>query len=272
MQYEPIKLQIDRFISGSILLKMFFFKLLDIYLLRTWHVHKVLKKILKDQKDSFVVMDAGAGFGQYSWFLLRKWKNIKVSAVDISEKHIEKAKDFFDKANYKNIDLHTASLTEYYEKEKFDLIISVDVMEHIMDDLKVFENFHASLKEGGILLVSTPSDQGGSGVHDHHEDESFIDEHVRDGYSILEISEKLKTVGFDEVECKYTYGKPGKISWLMQMMVPISLLNKSKFFVLFLIIYLPLIILPCLLLNLADLHIKHRSGTGLIVTARKNHV
>ena len=40
------------------------------------------------------------------------------------------------------------------------------------------------------LLISTPSDKGGSDVHNDDE-ESFIDEHVRDGYSIKDITEKL---------------------------------------------------------------------------------
>ncbi len=61
-------------------------------------------------------------------------------------------------------------------------------MEHIEDDLKVFGNFYNSLKDNGILLISTPSDRGGSDVHNEKE-ESFIDEHVRDGYSINDITE-----------------------------------------------------------------------------------
>ena len=48
----------------------------------------------------------------------------------------------------------------------FDLALSVDVMEHIVEDVEVFRNIHTSLKDGGMLLISTPSDQGGSDVHD----------------------------------------------------------------------------------------------------------
>ena len=35
----------------------------------------------------------------------------------------------------------------------------------ILEDVAVFENICASLKPGGMLLISTPSDQGGSDVH-----------------------------------------------------------------------------------------------------------
>ena len=68
-------------------------------------------------------------------------------------------------------------------------------MEHIEEDVQVFKNFYNSLKNNGVLLISTPSDKGGSDVHNEHE-ESFIDEHVRDGYSIKDITEKLITCRF----------------------------------------------------------------------------
>ena len=83
------------------------------------------------------------------------------------------------------------------------MILSVDVMEHILEDVVVFKNFNQALKKGGMLLISTPSDQGGSDVHDE-DDHSFIDEHVRDGYNIIEIEDKLVEAGFSNVEAKYS--------------------------------------------------------------------
>ena len=61
-------------------------------------------------------------------------------------------------------------------------LLSVDVMEHIEEDVEVFRHFHRVLKPGGHVVINTPSDLGGSDVQDS-EDESFIGEHVRDGYS-----------------------------------------------------------------------------------------
>ena len=108
----------------------------------------------------------------------------------------------------------------------FDIILSVDVMEHIEEDLLVFQNFYKSLKKNGVLIISTPSDKGGSDVHGEHE-VSFIDEHVRDGYSISDITSKLKKAGFQTVDAGYTYGKPGNISWRLSMKYPIKMLNAS---------------------------------------------
>ena len=105
-------------------------------------------------------------------------------------------------------------------------------MEHIEKDELVFSSFYKSLKTNGILIISTPSDQGGSDVHDH-EDHSFIDEHVRDGYSIDEIGQKLKFAGFRTIDTRYTYGRAGSISWILSMKYPVKMVNKSYFFLLF---------------------------------------
>ena len=50
----------------------------------------------------------------------------------------------------------------------YNIILSVDVMEHIEEDVLVFQNFYKSLKNNGVLLISTPSDKGGSDVHNDH--------------------------------------------------------------------------------------------------------
>jgi hypothetical protein len=45
MQYEPIKKSLGRFFRKSIILKKILYLLLDLLLLRSWHVRKALKRI-----------------------------------------------------------------------------------------------------------------------------------------------------------------------------------------------------------------------------------
>jgi SAM-dependent methyltransferase len=141
-------------------------------------------------------------------------------------------------------------------------------MEHIEDDRTVFRHLYKGLKPGGILLISTPSDQGGSDVH-HKHDESFIDEHVRDGYGLEEIDEKLREAGFSDIQIKYSYGRPGKISWKLSMKYPILLANFSKLFLLLLPLYYLLVYPFCYFLNRTDVRGTFSTGTGLIVKCKK---
>ena len=269
MQYEPIKRSLGRFFSGSLLMRKSLYFLLDLLLLRTWHVKKALRKIAKHFPGEATVLDAGSGFGQYTWGMSKMNILWKIKAIDINSEQIEDCNSFFGKTGLsERITFETGDLTNLVEEDSYDIILSVDVMEHIEEDVLVFTNFNKSLKNNGILLISTPSDKGGSDVH-NDEEESFIDEHVRDGYSIGDITEKLTLSGFRNVEACYTYGKPGNISWRLSMKYPIRMLNISYLFFIILPFYYLIFFPVSIILNIFDLHLTHKTGTGLLVTARK---
>jgi len=269
MHYDPIKHSLGKVFNASPALRILFYKLLDILLLRAWHIKKELRVIHSLIPRDTEILDAGSGFGQYSYYLAKKFPHSKLTGVDVKEEQIADCNNFFKQAGLSDrVSFKEADLTKFREQDKFSLVLSVDVMEHILEDVEVFRNMYFSMKKGGILLISTPSDQGGSDVHDDS-DESFIGEHVRDGYNIVEISDKLKSAGFSEVYARYSYGKPGGVSWRLSMKYPILLLNVSKLFFIILPFYYLVTFPLCLILNFFDVRIKHKSGTGLIVKAIK---
>jgi SAM-dependent methyltransferase len=269
MQYEPIKRSLGRFFGRSLFLRKTLYFLLDLLLLRTWHVKKALRRIAPELSGEADVLDAGSGFGQYTWRMSRMNPRWKIHAIDINQEQIDDCRIFFGKSGLSDrISFRTCDLTTLEDVSCYDLILSVDVMEHIEEDELVFKKFCNSLRNNGILLISTPSDKGGSDVHGNQK-ESFIDEHVRDGYGINDITQKLTLSGFTSIESTYTYGKPGDVSWRLSMKYPIKMLNISYFFFLVLPFYYLIIFPVSIILNIFDLYLKHESGTGLLVTARK---
>ncbi len=278
MEYDPIKRSLGGFFNRTPGARKMFYRLLDTLLLRTWHVKKALRKYSKSHANQKVdFLDAGSGFGQYTYHVAKKHPDWNLLAVDIKTDQIEDCRDFFGKIGNKNVEFEYADLTKFVRGNAFDLVLSVDVMEHIEEDVQVFKNLHQSMKKGGMLIISTPSDQGGSDVHDHHKHDdyendgsaSFVDEHVRDGYNIEEIQEKLKKAGFSKTEARYTYGWPGKISWRLSMKYPILMLNTSKIFFVIVPFYYLLTYWFALLMNVLDVRLKHNTGTGLLVKAWK---
>jgi len=271
MKYDPVKKQLGNTFNKSPFLRKLFYELLDLLLLRTWHVKRAIRQHLSNRrKEQLHVLDAGMGFGQYSYYLARKFRQWNIRGIDVKAEQVDDCNMFFTKTNLKNASFATGDLTRLDEKEQYDFILSVDVMEHIKDDNLVFSNFYNAMKDNGMLLISTPSDQGGSDVHHHHEDEhSFVDEHVRNGYNISAIQLQLKKAGFTYTEASYSYGIPGKIAWKLSMKYPIQMLNISKFFFILLPVYYLIFFPLCLILNGFDLCCKHRTGTGLIVKAWK---
>ena len=269
MQYDPIKRGLGSFFNRTPGLRILFYKLLDLLLLRSWHIKKELRKFHRQNKTDMQILDAGSGFGQYSYFLSVLSRKSTITGVDVKEEQIEDCNKFFkDIRKDSRVHFEIADLTKFKQENKYQLVLCVDVMEHIEEDVLVFKNYAASMTTGGMLLVSTPSDQGGSDVHEH-DDESFIEEHVRDGYNIKEIEEKLLSAGFSRVLARYSYGWPGKISWRLSMKYPITMLNTSKIFYVLLPFYYLITFPFSLILNILDVHLSYKTGTGLIVKAFK---
>jgi len=271
MQYDPIKRSLGSVFNQNTVMRKLFYQLLDLLLLRAWHIRNELRKRRHSSPEVKTILDAGSGFGQYSYRMARLFPNAEIKSVDIKAEQIDDCNQFMLKAGLAGrVKFEVADLTQFQEDNKYDLVLSVDVMEHIEEDVLVFRNFYNSLKTEGMLLISTPSDQGGSDSHDHEEGvHGFIDEHVRDGYNITEIETKLKSVGFSKVEACYSYGVPGKISWKLSMKYPILILGVSKIFFILLPFYYLLVFPVAIILNFLDLGLKHQSGTGLIVKAWK---
>ena len=271
MQYDPIKRSLGEVFNKRPFLRKLFYQLLDLLLLRAWHVKREIRHWAGSQprEGSKQLLDAGSGFGQYSYFMSGLNPAWQVDAVDVKEEQVADCNGFFKKAGRGNVRFEVADLTKFSRPGHYDLILSVDVMEHILEDEVVFRNFHDSLKPGGVLFISTPSDQGGSDVQDHDHEGSFIDEHVRDGYNMADLCEKLKRAGFTSTEAYYTYGKPGQAGWRLSMKYPILMLNASKIFFLILPFYYIVAYPVAFICNWMDCSMKHDTGTGLMVMAKK---
>ena len=269
MQYDPIKRSLGNVFNRTPFLRKLFYNLLDLLLLRAWHVHREIKRWEKTAPANASILDAGFGFGQHSYYMASRNKNWKIFGIDVKDEQVDDCNRFFKQINYSNIEFQVGDLTKFRKEDSYDLIVCVDVMEHIEEDVKVFENYYHSLHKGGMVLISTPSDQGGSDVHDHDNEESFIDEHVRDGYGIEEIANKMKRAGFSKTDVYYQYGPPGKLSWKLSMKYPILMLNTSYFFFIILPYYYLLTFPFVLVLNWMDVSWKHKTGTGVVARAWK---
>jgi len=236
--------------------------------LREWYVKSELRRQLIRRREPFAVYDAGSGFGQYSYFLTKQFPFATVFGVDVKDEQIADCNRFFHAIGLTQCSFAVEDLTTIQHQEKFDVILSVDVMEHIPDDMRVFQNFYRALRNNGQLFINTPSNLGGSDVHSES-DSSFVEEHARNGYGMDEIQNKLEAAGFRVELMRYTYGQWGTAAWRIGVKYPLLLLNISKGFFIILPIYyfitLPLV-LPMMWL---DFITKNKTGTGLNVVARK---
>jgi len=258
MQYDKQKNKFAYLIEKFPFLRILFYKFLDLILLRQWYVKAKIRKYFPIWFPVHFY-DAGAGFGQYSYFILKNWKKAEVLAVDIKTDYMDSFSRYAAKTGWQNFFCQQADLVDFIPDKKFDLIIAIDILEHIEDHVQVLKNFKEVLNKKGKLIISSPSN--------FDESAKFTEEHVRPGYSKEDIISKLEKAEFKIVSFEYSYGKFGQVYWKLCLKFPLSLISKNKLF-LFILPFYYLIFYPLsFVFMLLDFYWKNSIGTGIVVVA-----
>jgi SAM-dependent methyltransferase len=268
MRYDPVKKILGNVVRFHPWLRIGFYKLLGLMFLREWFVKRALRQLLGPRVGPFEVYDAGSGFGQYSYYIARHFPQARILAIDVKEEQIADCRTFFARVGLTQCSFAVEDLTKIQHEGLFDFILSVDVMEHIADDVLVFRNFFRALKPGGYLFINTPSNLGGSDA-ESPEEASFIEEHARNGYGEQEMREKLCSVGFVVESIRYTYGPWGDRYWRIAIKFPMLLLHMSKIFFILLPLYYVIALPLALPMMYLDYVSDNKQGTGLNVVACK---
>jgi SAM-dependent methyltransferase len=112
------------------------------------------------------------------------------------------------------------------ERNAYDLVISIDMLEHIKDDLGLLRQFRQALKPGGYLVLHVPR---------RHQEQwrllpmfrrHKVEAHVRDEYTAGELRQVVEAAGLRVVELRETIGRWGEVSFeLNQLFWPWSTLR-----------------------------------------------
>ncbi len=201
------------------------------------------------------------GFGQYSDRMLRIFKNAILVGLEIDRRHIYGGEDYFRKVHGSAYIVIGDVQDQPLAQQKFDLVLTVDVMEHVEDDEATFAEFHRVLKPDGYLVMHTPrvvesedapplpppAERGGNATLNPtslggKSDRSRwrVDEHVRDGYRDYEARERIEQSGMKVVKIVRGYGWAGRIAWTLLQRIPLSWMSKGKLMILPVIPYLAL--------------------------------
>ena len=115
----------------------------------TW-LEKLNQFVPVQKGEGRSVLEIGCSIGAVSHLLAER--GFKVVASDISKYAVARAKKLTPSARFLTLDIEKGIPL----KEKFDLIISFEVVEHLNDPEKGIQNMYKGLKKGGTLVVSTP--------------------------------------------------------------------------------------------------------------------
>lgn len=96
------------------------------------------------------VLEIGCSIGAVSHILADR--GFDVLATDVSVYAVENAKKLTPKARFQVYDIQNGEPLN----EKFDIVLSFEVVEHLENPQKAIENMVANLAPGGKVLLSTP--------------------------------------------------------------------------------------------------------------------
>ena len=156
-------------------------------------------RLIKKHNIKGKFLDAGGGRGDVSLFLLKN--GFKGKLIDFSKEAINEAKNSLSK--YKNkIKIGRKNILR--EKEKYNLILLWDVIEHIKYDDKIIEHCYKILNKNGYLLLSYVTKN-----KEWRKDDNFYG-HLR-RYEIKDIKKQLKKFKMLEI-WDFTF----PVFWLMR--------------------------------------------------------
>lgn len=104
-----------------------------------------------------VILDAGCGRGDYSFYLARRYPDAQVYAVDIDEDRVERNRRTASHLGLDNVTFQVSDIVKIRFATKFDLIISIDVLEHIPQQEQALRNLVDHLTPEGRVFYHIPT-------------------------------------------------------------------------------------------------------------------
>lgn len=216
------------------ILKRIIFRIPNIYFsfkpIKIYEFKEIIKDIKFSKED--ITLDIGCGHGIPAMLIGKKCK--KIYGIDISKRSltIAETRANFLRKKVKSEFKHTRLENAKFEKEYFDKIFSICVLEHINNYLEVMNEIYRILKKGGQFLFSVDSLET---INDedrlnYHIEKCNIEHYFRK----KELTQILKQIGFKRINIypifKSKYAETLYFKYLEAIKTPNNQLNKFKRF------------------------------------------
>lgn len=127
------------------------------------------------------VLDIGCGEGYGSFYLASVAESVK--ALDYDNAVIDYAKDKYQKDNLRFYTMDVNNLSSL--NDRFDVVTSFQVIEHIRDPDGFLKNIKNLLKENGVFICSTPNKRDASPCRDTPLNKFHVKEYLCDEFKEL---------------------------------------------------------------------------------------
>ena len=184
------------------------------------------------------VLDVGCGLGYDAFSLALKY-GCSVIGTDVDKTSVEIAKSIKQTLKAENVQIQLDNILKSKIQEQFDLVLFLEVLEHIKDHERALCEISKRLKQKGLLILATPYSDD---AHDFAEPtaafhlkqklprnaEEFVGGfHWRNGYSKARLTGLLEKQGFTVLEANYLklpsiMSRVDSVAFLFPLIYPMS--------------------------------------------------
>jgi len=151
------------------------------------------------------ILDAGCGRGAFSYQLARRFPHARVVGVDIDEERLPINTAIATRAGLRNLCFQAADVAALPFREEFDMVLSVDNLEHLEDDQAGLQSLCRALKPGGRLVLHVPGYERRWPLFAFATNFD-VPGHFRPGYWLPELRERIEALGLTVQTAHYTFG------------------------------------------------------------------
>ncbi len=117
---------------------------------------EIIKNFVNEIQDEKIELlgEIGCGSGRLSYLLANCYKNYKIESFELNRGFVEYAQEKFKSPNlnFQFLDIEKSKLPE-----KFDVLVTIDVLHHLKDIKKSIANIQSSLKKEGKWIIIEPN-------------------------------------------------------------------------------------------------------------------
>jgi 2-polyprenyl-3-methyl-5-hydroxy-6-metoxy-1,4-benzoquinol methylase len=154
------------------------------------------------------VLDIGCGQGYVATMIAKNYPQCNVKGIDINQNKINIGNQVKKKFGLSNLTFEQADFCSAVIKDKYDLVVMLQVIEHIEDDTRLLEKIRRTIKKDGHLILTGPNSE--SPIINWEKHNVTIESHVRDGYTTSELIQKILNAGFTIKQVEQLSGMIGQ--------------------------------------------------------------
>lgn len=150
--------------------------------------------------DARQTLEVGAGNGLITFEVAKLAPTMPIFASDIDENQVEEGQKMAALEGHDHVFFTTEDLRQLSSEDRFDQVLVIDVLEHIDRDEEALLRIGRIMESGGNLVISVPTPQ-----FPVYFSRAFHERigHVRDGYTLEDITDKLQRAGFEVLRHRY---------------------------------------------------------------------